>query len=509
MRQNEERAIPYLLKVALLISIGPILASVVAGSPAAGLMSLPGFSIVLVIESLRKLAGWPSGEGSFRWVGVVLVIPITFTVPTALSMRLDPSVPQAAMVAMVFLLPLLTTVGYVALAGLDQWARAWSVGGRWVSLVFVGLLVGGGLPAWVFVQGEVQEARVQEARTAFLGEAETLKEHWTLRMRVLDVASDGSEALVLTRDSVLSIGSDGNRRRAVHLERQKLSYLDAAQLDSDPSAEMVVHGEGFNDTLRAFDHDGSPLWSYATPQGTLGSVAAIDLDGNGRSEIAAGSMTGGGLRLLSPSGRKLWADTTLWISDVRALTRSMHSASEAASEGESAPMLYAATGEAIRGYRGEENPVQSLASVDTLRPDAPRPGFVLGVPSGLDSDSTVAGTAGPLPMLVAGAPGPRLVGLTLRGGRQAPSSERWRRRLPSSEAKLAARENYLAGVGDTEGRIFVFDVRTGEPVAASSAERPYRGVEWVDSSDGSNASPVLLGWTRDTVTRLRLPMLEN
>jgi hypothetical protein len=470
-------------------------------------MAIPAFGVVFGAEVLRVVVGWPRGNRSLRWVGAALAVPTAFAVPAAVSMRLDPTVPQAAMIGLVFLLPVLTLAGLGVLAAADRWLRARPPAMRWAGLVLLGIVVGGALPAGLFVRAEVQEARVQEARQAVLDEAEKIEERWRFDVRVSDAAPAGpgtetNELLVRAGDSVLTVGPDGDRRQSVHLARGGLPFPDPAQLDADAPLETIAHGRGFNDTLRAFDDDGTLLWAYATPQGTLGSVAAADVDADGRSEVAAGSTTGAGLRLLSPTGRVLWADTTLWVSDVRT----------------AGARVFAATGDALLSYRTSSRSVEELAVEDTLRLGTPPAGFVVGQPSGRStpsggstpsSRSVEAGmvsSAGRPPLVVAGAGGPELVAATASpadslAGVPSAVGERWRRALPASGAALALGGRYLAAVGEDTGRVYVFDCRTGAPVGATPAGRTYRGAAWT----GRGPRERLVAWTDDTLVGLRLP----
>lgn len=459
----------YLLKVTVLCAVPLVPIGLVAGNADSGLAAAPAFILVLGAEVYRTLRGSSFSRSSLRWVGVTILPPLAFAIPTAMSIRVDPTVPQTALFALVFLLPLLTLIAYAILVGVDRWLRSRSTGVRWGGLSALGLLLGAILPLGLVVRGEIQDLHIQNARQDILNQARTLNEQWALEMQVSDLASASGNAMVRSGNSILTVDPNGKRGQVTQLSRPGLPFLDSGQLDADPRPEMIVHGKGFTDTLRAFDDDGHVFWNYATSQGTVGSVALADVTSDGRTEVVAGSMTGGGVRMLTSTGQTLWADTTLSVTDV---------AARPPTETDSAAVVVA-TGKTLEVYRQDGTHARSL------HPSASSSNVTLG----MSPDQTG-------PTLFVGADRPTLEALSLDG------TVRWCRPLPASGASLMAKGQHLAVVGDDQGRIYIFDAETGRPIATSSSARSYRGAEWLPQED---KPPVLLGWTDDRLVRLTLP----
>ena len=431
--EGSESKTPWLhLTKAAALTIAPLaLIGFVAETIEAAVMAAPAFLLLYAIEAYRVLRTPP--KGSLQWLGITLLVPLAFAVPIAVSMRLDPTVPQGAMIALPSVLPVLTLVGCAVLTGADRRLCTRPPTARWAGLSVLGLVLGGVLPAVLFVRGQIQEARVQKARQAVLKRALSLEDQWSLNMRISEVSGDDGHAMVRIPNAIQVVDPSGQRTRSVPLTQPVLPSLDTGPLYADPAPEFIVYGKGFNDTLRAFDDDGRPLWSYATSQGTPGSVALTDLNADGHAEVATGSTTGGGLRLLSSSGQVLWTDTTLWVSDVAAWPPTKKDSA----------VVVASTGETLEFYRRGTH-------IRSVRPGVSTRGFALRTDSPEGS-----------PALFVGANGPTLVAYLRRG------AEQWRRPLPASVARLSAKGRFLAAVGGDQNRIYVFESESGRPVAAS------------------------------------------
>lgn len=463
---------PHLLRMAALCASPSGLVALVTGSGWTALLAVPAFALVFLVEVFR------SGRDLF-WVGAVLLPPTVLVVPIGMAIRQGTIQPWLAHMTLLVFLPLMTLVGYPILAGLNRWLRSYTAGLRWGALYAVGFLLGATPAGWIAIRGQLQEAQVQDARRAFVKKADALETEWSVSASVRDLAPTGSGVLMLGAGTVTALSRTGRRGRTVKVSGLGLSHLHAGQFDADSLSEMVARGEGSSDTLRAFDHDGRLLWTYAVPGGgTLGSVALADLNGDGLDEVSLGAAIGGGfgaatggeLRVLTPQGRTIWADTTLWVSDVAA----------SGSEGpDGTARVLAATGETIEVYRADGTHVRKLT------PD------LSAVRVFFASDPSL-----PRSLIMAVGEGPRLVGLTLDGRR------RWRRHLPASEGvgSAASCRGRLAATGKNGGDIYVYDLWTGAPLAFSSASQSFRGVGWVGER---SEVPLLTGWTDSTLVGLR------
>ncbi len=137
-----------------------------------------------------------------------------------------------------------------------------------------------------------------------------------------DINGDGLKEIIAGgKDGKLHVvNADGTIRWTASTGKPIQSSPAAGDLDGDGDMEVVVTAGGevgyTSGGVYAYNHDGTPLWTFPTPAGIFSTPALGDLDGDGKMEVAFGCWDHY-IYLLNSNGTQRWrhhnADT-IWSS---------------------------------------------------------------------------------------------------------------------------------------------------------------------------------------------------
>lgn len=474
---------PFALQVALLCAVPPVLVGIVAGTSSLLLGALPAFGLIFAIESLRA-------HGSLQHTGALLLPPTILALTLGVSIRMDPTVPQTALVALPFVPTLAALIGYAILLPLSHWLQPSSSVRRGLILYTVALLLGGALPTWTLATSWMQSADAQRLQASFIEQATVLEETWTTDLGAIkDAEVHRSQLYVWTGSSIVALTPEGESTWTVSLNLPSGGdVLHAGQLDPDSLPEFVVSGRGFASSIHAFDDDGARLWSHPPTQKEAaeafapGRAHVADLDGDELDEIVVGSTTGNGLRVVTPSGTSAWSAPSLGvISDIATVD---------VARAANSPNVLVATGDTIHVYSAEGTPLR------TMTPDVNATSLTVAQGSSSSSPILVVSHNGELPTLLA---------LTPDG------TERWRGTLPAHEyatpsLATASSQPWLAvNNGNREGNAYVYHLHSGRPLSVSTSDHTVRGLEWMERG---TETPQLVGWSERILYGWSIPSGE-
>ncbi len=266
---------------------------------------------------------------------------------------------------------------------------------------------------------------------------------------------DGRRIYTLkTPGEVVELDSQGNTVGTTLIGGNRGMSLRVARLAGNDVAFLTFGFPGEN-AVRAFQADGTELWSFAEAD-AVNDVCAADLNGDGLDEIAISYNASTGIRVLNHSGELLWKDTR--FGNVWHLTAGVFEKGgqrQVATSANSKIHVYEADGQDLQDL----SPGFHAHLVRTWRREGDHPDAVL-----------IAGTdAGRF----------KLAALTL------PGKIEWSIELPARAQRAAAagQRPWLAiSLGD--GSVRVIDLVTTKEIARVGGHGGNADVAWLEVGDG-------------------------